>query len=191
MSPPLRGKRNSILFTLLGCPCQGLLTFHQMPTNTCRNPCSSSASAPGPMPPWKPTGKEYCSTLGGDRRAWGSSASVTRFCVLSTSCQPGAFRRLNGLSETMVKACGSFGHGPLPGGTTEITADAVWPWDAAVMVAVPAVRPVTTPFESTAPTAGASLAQVMRAEERGWPAESNAVAKSCHEPCRGRVAVSG
>ena len=86
---------------------------------------------------------------------------------------------------------GSFGQGPLPGGTTATSAVSLLPWDAAVIIAVPGATAVTRPLASTCATAGLALIQVIGTVGSESPAESSATAWSGHDPWMGSVAVSG
>src|SRR6266540_1628459 len=83
MSPSFPGNTNAILFTLLECPCHGLLTFHHNPTNTCRrlgNPCHS---VPGALPPANPLSATSVAPAGscGQAPLGGGSAVTVRVAV--------------------------------------------------------------------------------------------------------------
>src|SRR5881398_260626 len=113
MSPPLPGNRNAILFTLLACPCHGLLTFHHMPTNTCDRPGRPCHSAAGPVPPVKPTGYRYCSTPVGENGAVPSLTTEPNPLVLSAMVHPSPVVKLLNPSSPITEApLGSCGHVP-------------------------------------------------------------------------------
>src|SRR5690242_3635386 len=101
----------------------------------------------GAEPLAKPIGYVIWSTFGADRGAVasGTISGSTPNC----SDHPADVTTSHGWSEITVNPAGSLGQGPLPGGTTVISARPLRPSEAAVIVAVPGATPVTTPAALT------------------------------------------
>src|SRR6266498_4095833 len=191
MSPSFPGNKNAILFTLLECPCHGLLTFHHIPTNTCRrlgNPCHS---VPGALPPANPAGYVTCHTLAGDCGAPASAAMlVVEFHRMS---QPSPVNDANPLSATTVAPAGSCGQAPLGGGSAVTVSVAVpsCPSAVAVIAAVPATSAVASPLPDTVATVRLLELQLTVRPDSTLPVASRSVAVNCCVPSAPTLALAG